>query len=83
MSEDAADAAEAISDDGARITTGGEGTQLVVVGEDSPLHRGLVSIVAKIFADVGEYTGSAVRVFTAGVKSQLLVRCILNVFYLE
>lgn len=57
--EDAADAAEAVNDDGARIAAGREGTRLVVVGEDSPLHRGLVSIVAKIFADVGEYTGSA------------------------
>ena len=36
-----------------------EKAPLVVVGEDSPLRRGLVSIVAKIFADVGEYTGSA------------------------
>ena len=57
--EDAADAAEGVSDDGAGIAGGGEGTRLVVVGDDSPLRRGLVSIVAKIFADVGEYTGGA------------------------
>lgn len=38
--EDAADAAEAVSDDGARIAGRGEGTRLVVVRENSPLHRG-------------------------------------------
>ena len=58
-SEEAADAAEAVGDDGARITAGGEDTRLVVVGEDSPLLRGLVSAIGKILADVGEDAGSA------------------------
>lgn len=50
--EEAAGAVTAVGDDRARIARGGEGTRLVVVGEDSPLHRGLVSAVAKIFANV-------------------------------
>ena len=65
--EDAADAAEAVRDDGARIAGRGEGTRLVVVRENSPLHRGLVSIVAKIFADVREYTGSAAYGNASGI----------------
>jgi hypothetical protein len=57
--EEATNAATAIGDDGARITGGGEDTRLVVEGEDSPLPRGLVSVVIKILADVGEQAGSA------------------------
>lgn len=45
-----ADAAMAVGNDRARIAGGREGTQLV--GEDSPLRRGLVSAAAKIFANV-------------------------------
>ena len=36
--EEAADAAAAVDDDGARIARGREDTRLVVVGEDGPLH---------------------------------------------
>lgn len=68
--EDAANAAETISDDGTRIAAGGEGTRLriapgeyCIVGNNT--HQTL--IVAKISADVGEYTGSAAYGNTSGI----------------
>ena len=35
-----------------------EKTQVVVIGGDSPLHRGLVSAVVKVLADIGEDASS-------------------------
>lgn len=57
--EETADAAKAVDDDRARITWDREGAGLVVVGEDSPLYRSLVSVVVVILTDVGENTVSA------------------------
>lgn len=68
-SEDATDTPEAVSDDGARIAGGREVTRLVVVGENSPLHRGLVSIVARVSADVGKYTGSVAYGDAGGIAA--------------
>lgn len=67
--EDAAYTAVTVNNNGARITGGGEGTRLIVVGEDSPFGRGLVSTIAEIFADVGEYTVSAAYGDASGIAA--------------
>ena len=56
--EEAADAAAAVDDDRARIARGGE-ARLIVVGEDGPLLRGLMSFVVKVLTNVREYAVSS------------------------
>jgi hypothetical protein len=65
--EEATDAAMEVSDDRTRIAGGGEDSGLVVVGEDSPLHRRPVSVTVEVLADVGEDASSAAYGDAGGV----------------
>ncbi len=66
-SKEATETSAAVNDDRARIAGGGEDTWLVVVGEDSPLHRRLVSAVVEVLTDEGEGASGAAYGDASGV----------------